>query len=126
MESRLRVRLRAAATFAGAAALIFTALPPPAGAQSPAPAAAASAKDPQAPPGQAEEHSSAIDPAHAAATVQALCSKCHDLGLVASAKYDRAGWQEVLQRMYGHGLVASDEEAKEVLNYLAASPPPSP
>jgi cytochrome c5 len=122
MESRLRVRVRGAATFLGATAVIFTALASMASAQPPATDATATAKGAQAQPGQRGD---AIDPAHAAATVQSLCSKCHDIGLVTSARYDRAGWQEVLQRMYGHGLVASDEEAKEVLDYLAAGPSPS-
>lgn len=125
MENRLRVRVRGAASFAIAAAISSAALASMAYAKPPAAAAAASVNGAQAQPGPAAGQADAVDPAHAAATVQSLCSKCHDLGLVASAKYDRAGWQEVLQRMYGHGLVASDEEAKEVLDYLSNPPPPS-
>lgn len=122
MESQLRVRVRGAATLGGATALILIALASMASAQAPATDAAASANGARPQPGQRGD---AIDPAHAAATVQSLCSKCHDIGLVTSARYDRAGWQDVLQRMYGHGLVASDEEAKEVLDYLSAAPSPS-
>lgn len=125
MESRLRVRVHGAAAFAGAAAVIFTALASMAHAQSPAPPRAAGADGAQAQPGRAGAPAPAVDPVHAAATLQTLCTKCHDLGLVAAAKYDRSGWQEVLQRMYGHGLVASDEEAKEVLDYLSSGPLPS-
>jgi len=125
MENRLRVRVRGVASFAIAAAISSAALASMAYAKPPGPTAASGADGVQAPPVRPGGQGQAVDPAHAAATVQSLCSKCHDLGLVASAKYDRAGWEEVLQRMYGHGLVASDEEAKEVLDYLSSPPPPS-
>lgn len=64
---------------------------------------------------------SGFDLVHAKATFQALCSKCHDLGPVNAQNHDRAGWQEVIERMNGFGLVASDEEREEVLSYLAAT-----
>jgi len=121
----LRVRVPGAALFAGAAALTFVGLASMASAQPPPAPAAARGDSAPGHPAPPAGHGDNGDNAHAEATFQTLCSKCHDLGMVTSAKHDRAGWEEVLQRMSGHGLVASDEEVKEVLDYLATNPTPS-
>jgi cytochrome c5 len=118
METRLKVRVRGAAAFAGTAAVIFAAVAALAGAQSPARAAAADASGAQSAPGPGRADT--IDMVHAKATFVTLCSKCHDLGPINAQRHDRAGWSEVLDRMSGFGLVASDEEIKEVLDYLVA------
>lgn len=67
-----------------------------------------------------------VDMAHAKTTFQTLCSKCHDLGIVTAQRHDRAGWNEIIQRMYGLNFVASEEEANAVLEYLVANHPPPP
>ena len=112
----MKLRTRVAAAFAGAA-VVFGALASTACAQSPARAAAA--------PAQTASPGGGVDLIHAKASFQSLCSKCHDLGLATSQAHDRAGWNEVVQRMSGFGLVASDEEKAEVVEYLAASHPAS-
>lgn len=82
------------------------------------------------PAGLAETHPpgkpAPVDMAHAKTTFQTLCSKCHDLGIVTAQRHDRAGWNEIIQRMYGLNFVASEEEANEVLEYLVANHPPQP
>jgi cytochrome c5 len=117
MENRVRVRVRVATRFAGAAA--FAALASVAGAQPATNAAMAAAGAPQA----LAQASNTVDMVHAKASFQSLCSKCHDLGQATSQNHDRAGWKEVVQRMTGFGLVASDDEVKEVVEYLAATHP---
>jgi cytochrome c5 len=112
----LRVRVRVATTFAAAAVVLSAALGS-AGAQPAASAEAASQAAAQT------THADPVDMVHAKKTFQTLCSKCHDLGLVTSQNHDRAGWNEVIQKMRGFNFVASDEETREILEYLVANLP---
>lgn len=113
METRLRVRVRTIPALT-VAVLAVAALATIASAQAPAPAA----RSPSTPADR-------VDMVHAKATFQALCSKCHDPGIATSQNHDRSGWQDVIQRMYGFGLVASEDETKQVVEYLTATYPPA-
>ncbi len=53
------------------------------------------------------------------AEVQKLCSTCHPAERGASVRLTRDGWQDVITRMVGLGLKASDEELNAVLEYMA-------
>jgi competence protein ComEA len=52
-------------------------------------------------------------------TVVKLCSTCHPADRGASVRLTREGWQDVMTRMVGLGLKASDEELNAALEYLA-------
>jgi DNA uptake protein ComE-like DNA-binding protein len=52
-------------------------------------------------------------------TVMKLCSTCHPADRGASVRLTREGWQDVMTRMVGLGLKASDEELNAALEYLA-------
>jgi len=51
--------------------------------------------------------------------VETKCSMCHTLDRVWAAEYDRAGWEATVDRMKQHGLVISDDEYTQVVDYLA-------
>jgi DNA uptake protein ComE-like DNA-binding protein len=53
------------------------------------------------------------------ATVAKLCGTCHPPERGASVRLTREGWQDVMTRMVGLGLKASDEELNAALEYLA-------
>jgi len=44
---------------------------------------------------------------------------CHTTDRVWSADYDRDGWVETIDRMKVQGLVVTDEEYDQILDYLA-------
>jgi len=55
--------------------------------------------------------------------VSAKCSTCHGLGTVLVAKRTRAQWSDTVDRMLDKGLVASDAEVDQVVDYLASALP---
>ena len=107
----MRVGFRVAAVAAGTAALVLAA----------SGLTATSGAWAQAAPETASAAS--VDMEHAKATFEGLCVNCHDIGLITAQGHDRAGWEEVITRMYGFGLAGSDEEVNEVLEYLVANYP---
>jgi DNA uptake protein ComE-like DNA-binding protein len=52
-------------------------------------------------------------------TVAKLCGSCHPPERGASVRLTREGWQDVMTRMVGLGLKASDEDLTAALEYLA-------
>lgn len=52
-------------------------------------------------------------------TVVKLCGTCHPPERGASVRLTREGWQDVMTRMVGLGLKASDEDLNAALEYLA-------
>ena len=53
------------------------------------------------------------------AEVQKLCGTCHPPERGASVRLTREGWQDVMTRMVGLGLKASDDDLNTVLEYMA-------
>ncbi len=104
----MRVGYRLAATVAAAASLVLVGT----GLVSAAEPATATAAG-----------SATLNVEHAKATFEGLCANCHDLGLVTAQGHDRSGWEEVVNRMYGFGLAGTDDEVKEVVEYLVATYP---
>lgn len=109
----------AGAVVLGAAVLwAATSLAATAPAATPAAAAPAAAAPAAAPAGGA---ASTTDMAHAKATFESLCNGCHESALATDARYNRKGWESVIERMYGFGLSATDAQAKEIIDYLATN-----
>jgi cytochrome c5 len=60
--------------------------------------------------------------------VQRLCSGCHPIGTVTSQRHTGDEWDDIIARMVNHGLMATDQEQADVLDYLVKNygPPASP
>lgn len=71
----------------------------------------------------AESAATPADLSHSKALFEGVCSGCHAIGLVTSKGHDRDGWVEVVTRMYGLGMEASQDEALAIVDYLAATHP---
>lgn len=54
----------------------------------------------------------------AAQLVNTKCTMCHDIGRVDSVTYDQTQWEETVDRMVSHGLVVTDEEKQQIIDYL--------
>lgn len=59
------------------------------------------------------------DPNSPQALTDRRCSMCHSLDRVYEADFDRAGWQETMERMQSLGLVVTEEEFQTILDFLA-------
>lgn len=55
--------------------------------------------------------------------VQSACSSCHGLESVVSHRADKEGWQNIVDYMLSRGMIATDEEVKTMVEYLAAAFP---
>jgi hypothetical protein len=64
-----------------------------------------------------------IDMVRAKATFENLCGSCHETALATDARYNREGWKQVVERMFGFGMSATDEQAAEIVEYLTATHP---
>lgn len=53
--------------------------------------------------------------------VAARCIICHSLETVAQQRQDRAGWQEIVDRMVSYGMPISPEEKRAILDYLVTA-----
>lgn len=49
-----------------------------------------------------------------------VCSACHAPENVIDQRLDRAGWEDLVAMMAGRGVVATDAELKQIVDYLAA------
>lgn len=58
-------------------------------------------------------------------TVQALCTRCHAIGLVIARPHTADEWDEIIGKMLDKGMVASDDQLDEVAAYLAKNYGPS-
>jgi len=61
--------------------------------------------------------------------VEERCTLCHGVDPITSAKLDRDGWKNMVQRMVGYGSQMNDKEVDVVVDYLsknfAAAPSPA-
>ena len=53
------------------------------------------------------------------ALVENKCSLCHTTERVWAADYDAAKWETTIDRMKANGLVITDEEYDQIVEYLA-------
>ena len=51
--------------------------------------------------------------------VVAVCAKCHEPQRVAALRLTREGWEEVVAKMVSLGAKASDDDLKQITDYLA-------
>ena len=51
--------------------------------------------------------------------VVAVCGKCHEPQRVAALRLTREGWEEVVAKMVSLGAKASDDDLKQITDYLA-------
>jgi cytochrome c5 len=58
--------------------------------------------------------------------VQSTCSSCHGLESVVSQRADKDGWQNIVDYMLSRGMIATDDEVKLMVEYLAAVFPAQP
>jgi len=52
--------------------------------------------------------------------IETKCKMCHTLDRVKTATHDSATWESTIARMQLHGLVVTDQEVKQILDYLAS------
>lgn len=57
-------------------------------------------------------------------TVQQVCTGCHAIGMVTANGRTSDGWAEMIERMMGLGMEASDEDLQTVHAYLTREFPP--
>jgi competence protein ComEA len=50
-----------------------------------------------------------------------VCGKCHEPQRVAALRLTREGWEEVVAKMVSLGAKATDDELKQITDYLAES-----
>lgn len=55
------------------------------------------------------------------ATVQRVCSKCHNITIVTARRLSEAGWENVVENMISRGAAATPDEQEEIVSYLAAT-----
>ena len=52
--------------------------------------------------------------------VESKCDLCHTLDRIETADKDSEGWTTTVDRMRKNGAVLSDEEAQQIIDYLAS------
>ncbi|MDB5461054.1 MAG: hypothetical protein JWO72_2795 [Caulobacteraceae bacterium] len=57
------------------------------------------------------------------ATVEQVCSECHDSGVMEGQKRSREAWQQLVDDMIGRGAKASEAQEALLIDYLAAAYP---
>ena len=50
--------------------------------------------------------------------IESKCAMCHTLDRVKTANHDAAAWEQTITRMRSHGLVITDQEMQQILDYL--------
>ena len=48
-----------------------------------------------------------------------MCGTCHDLTLTTDQRKSRDGWQTTVTRMVSSGAALTDDQAAQVIDYLA-------
>jgi hypothetical protein len=120
VEKALPVKRHTAALVLGAAALLTASVTLTAAAAQ-TPAATSAAAPAAAAPTATTTAAPAVDMVHAKATFEQVCSACHESALATDMKNTRKGWEQVVDRMFGFGLAATDEQVNEIVEYLSAN-----
>lgn len=55
-----------------------------------------------------------------------VCSGCHSPEVAAQQRLSRDGWSELVETMATRGAVATDDELKQVVDYLSTNFPDKP
>jgi DNA uptake protein ComE-like DNA-binding protein len=51
-------------------------------------------------------------------SLKAVCSKCHNLQIVTSARMSYDGWHDTVQKMLDRGAVGTEDQLNDVMDYL--------
>lgn len=101
---------------------------PPVVVRAPAPSPAAPAAPPvpapQSPPATVTPVRAGLPAGPGRDTVQQVCTGCHAIGMVTANGRTSDGWAEMIERMMGLGMEASDEDLQTVHAYLTREFPP--
>lgn len=100
------------------------AVTPPAKPESPVVAAQSSAPSAKAPPAPAAARPGGLPAGAGRDAVQRVCTSCHAIGMVTAKGRTPDGWSEIIGRMMGLGLEASDEDLQTIHAYLSRELPP--
>jgi competence protein ComEA len=65
-----------------------------------------------------QEKQSALPDGPGKESLQKVCSNCHELEAVTSARHTKAGWQQIVEDMIARGAEGSDEQMEAALSYL--------
>ena len=118
-------RHAAAATVLGAAALMWACASMAAPAASAGSPAAATSPPNVAPAAAAPAATGAgpapVDMAAAKKTFETVCSGCHEAALATDLRNTRRGWEQVVDRMFGFGMSATDAQVNEIVTYLSTN-----
>lgn len=114
------------AALQGSAALapIPPAVTPPAKAESSVVDAQSSAPPAKAAPAPPAARPGGLPAGAGRDTVQRVCTSCHAIGMVTAKGRTPDGWSEIIGRMMGLGLEASDEDLQTIHAYLSRELPP--
>jgi cytochrome c5 len=52
--------------------------------------------------------------------ISTVCTRCHPVDRIKAADHDAAGWKTTIDRMRGKGAQLSDDEANQVVEFLAS------
>jgi mono/diheme cytochrome c family protein len=61
----------------------------------------------------------ALKPGPGQQTVQAVCTRCHTVGIVIARPHTAEEWDDIIGKMVNKGMVATDEQLDEIAAYLA-------
>lgn len=59
-----------------------------------------------------------LKPGDGRETVQALCTRCHAIGLAIARPHTADEWDEIIGKMIDKGMLATDDQLDEVAAYL--------
>lgn len=79
---------------------------------------------PQSPPAALTPVRAGLPAGPGRETVQQVCTGCHAIGMVTANGRTSDGWAEMIERMMGLGMEASDEDLQTIHAYLTREFPP--
>lgn len=89
----------------------------------PAPVAATARSVPTKPSAKAAPRPPVVGLAQGKALMEAQCARCHGLNIVTDQRNTRAGWEQVVVRMFSHGYTAKERDVQTIIDYLARAYP---
>jgi competence protein ComEA len=66
----------------------------------------------------AEAPAPAVDLAHEAESLKAVCGRCHNLQIVTDARKSYDAWHDTVQKMVDRGAKGTDDQYDDIMDYL--------
>lgn len=101
-----------------------TVVAPPAQSATPRPGEPTSPAVPAAPAAPVVRASTGLPPGAGRDQVQRVCTSCHAIGMVTAKGRTEQEWAEIIGRMQGLGMEASDDDLYAIHDYLTRELPP--